>query len=85
MSMSKLKNLTVHTTLTTNPYKRGSFKHCIFAECLKRGQFTRAEFEEFVLELKVLNEVESAMPDTTLVKAWWSELVNKAKCLQPVE
>lgn len=87
MALNKLKNVTVRVRpdITTNPFKKGSFKHVLMAEALKRGTFTRSEFETFLLELKTINEVESAMPDTILVKAWWSELTNKAKVFESVD
>jgi len=83
--MNKLQNVTLRVTKTKNPYRPTSFKHQLFDWALERGMFTKEEFFEAVLELKVKWEVTSKMSDEVLPKAWFNEFLNKHHDFEIVE
>lgn len=78
--MSKSVNSTVYLDpqiAKEIPYR--GFKRILVAWAKEQETFTRDEFFKAVLDLKAEHKVVSVMKDEVLVKAWWSELKNKAK------
>ena len=75
----------VNVNITTNPYRKGSFKHLLMAWALEKGEFTKEEFLAAVLTLKAEHDITSKMKDEVLSKAWWNEFYNKHEVFADVQ
>lgn len=67
----------------SNKFRFGSFKRELMSWALDKGEFTKAEFYQALLELKEQHQVTSKMDDKTLQAAWWNEFFNKHNVFTP--
>jgi hypothetical protein len=58
-----LKNVRFVVTKEQNPYRKGSFKHVLFAWALEKKEFTKEEFVDACLALATEHEYESKMAE----------------------
>ena len=87
MRFNKLQNLSLRVETgelpkdsngqPINPFGATSFKRVLFDWALKKGEFTKQEFWDAVIELRDEYEVESVQDDDTLPRAWFGEFTKK--------